>query len=889
MRKVIIAATALLVVGAVLLFLRSLGGSGASADRGIAATVEPREAGSSTGRADARRYRERPEDVGVRGTADAGSTPSLVEPPSEEDGVLELEVLAGGQPVPGASARLYWRGARDPNLNEVSWRLASTGLTNAQGRARLASRPGNYLVAVRAPGYGSLLRDVTRPFGEARTLLRLTLERGQSLTGRTVVHGTKEPLPLVELVLTAHGRMVEPWQRIEAPTEERVHTASDERGSFRVEGLAPGDYQLEARAPGHTLAVLRRVKVPTAGPLTVELKAAGVIEGFVVDAQGHPAAGAEVLVSGRVPEVTTTGAGGGFSVEVEAGEHTVSARRGTEAGALEQALIVSAGKTVRDVRIQLGPSAVLKGLVVARGTGAPVAGARVDVSPYGSSGDCGRAVTDDTGHFAVEHLAPGSYDVVVTAPGFAPLSRRALTVASGEHFSIELHLTGTGAVEGQVRDGAGQPIAGAQVLRTDLWGGSAEESPGEARTDAEGRYRLEGMPVGSSNLTARREGASLGVSQLVDVTEGQTTRADFTLEEMGTVEGRVRAVSGSLPDEPLVVVALVRSKSFRPADLRPIEVDESGSFRMTLPPGRYELRARHAELRGNGISEPEPVDVTARETARVELLWFGEAREKDRLRGVVLEPDGTPSPGAYVMVFPEGEPHATRQGTVADEQGHFSLSPPVQAAERDMRLRLLARSGGRMGELQGVKAGEQTLVVKLRPGASLRGRVVRAGGGEPVKGFTMTLQAQDVMSFPMGNGTWEFPGDRFELRDVPAEPVRVLVRTTDGAGGNALITPAPGVVTELEVPLKGTASVRGRVVDAVSLAPVGGALVFILEDRPMDPDKATAADGSFTLEGVAAGQRILLVVSGQDVERVPVTLEEGQAADVGDILLGKRE
>jgi hypothetical protein len=43
--------------------------------------------------------------------------------------------------MPGASVRLYWRGPRDPNLNEVSWRLASQGTTDDQGRARLASLP----------------------------------------------------------------------------------------------------------------------------------------------------------------------------------------------------------------------------------------------------------------------------------------------------------------------------------------------------------------------------------------------------------------------------------------------------------------------------------------------------------------------------------------------------------------------------------------------------------------------------------------------------------------------------------------------------------------------------------------------------------------------------
>ena len=113
------------------------------------------------------------------------------------------------EPSPGANVRLYAPGER----RETAWRLAGSGLTDAKGHVRLASGPGGYLVAVRAPGLAPLLRDVVRRYGESRTALRVTLEPAQSLTGRTVVRGTNEPLPLVEVVLTAHGRELEVWQR----------------------------------------------------------------------------------------------------------------------------------------------------------------------------------------------------------------------------------------------------------------------------------------------------------------------------------------------------------------------------------------------------------------------------------------------------------------------------------------------------------------------------------------------------------------------------------------------------------------------------------------------------------------------------------------------------
>jgi hypothetical protein len=828
------------------------------------------------------------EDVGVRGSADAGSTPTLAQLPSEEDGVLEVEVLAGARPVPGAGARLYWRGARDPNLGEVSWRLASEGFTDGQGRARLASRPGRYLVAVRAQGFAPLLREVVRPTGEARTLLRLGLEPGQSLAGHTVVQGSREPLPLVELVLTAHGRKLDVWQEAEAPAEERVYATSDARGNFRVENLAPGNYQLEASAPGHSRAVLSSVKVPAPEPLTVALLPAGIIEGFVVDAQGRPAAGAEVQLGGYVPQTVTTGQGGGFSFEVEAGEYLVSARRGSEAGALDKPLTVSAGRTVRDVRVRLGRAAVLEGRVVAQATQAAVAGARVDVSPFGRSGDSGRAVTDETGHFSVEALAPGSYDVVVSAPGFSTLSRRGLTVAAGERFTLELALAGTCGVEGHVINGQGQPMPGVSVLvgsrlSTEMGNGAAE-----TRTDSEGYYRLEGLEPGILQISARQEGASAGKSMSVEVAEGGTMKVDFTLEELGTVEGRVRAARGSLPTEPLVVTALAQGRVLEPVEIGNAEVEPTGTFRMRLPTGDYDLYLAVTDRRGVGVHATTEVHVEAGETVQTELIWQSEEPGGREIQGVVLEPEGVPSPGAFVTLF-IGEGEGVRGGLVAtDEQGRFTVSLPAgMEAEAEGRLGLSARNGARQGKLPDVTPGAGEVVIKLQPAASVQGRVVRASGQSPVRGFTLTVQARGLEHFPLDENIREFPGERFELGEVPAEPLLLVVHTADGARGDAVISPQPGAREVVEIVITGMASVRGRVVDGLTQEPLASVFVVLEGGSPVSKSATTSSDGSFSLEAVPPGNHTLIIMAGatREPEHRPVTLAESEALELGDILM----
>ncbi len=486
-------------------------------------------------------------------------------------------------------------------------------------------------------------------------------------------------------------------------------------------------------------------------------------------------------------------------------------------------------------------------------------------------------------------LAPGSYDVAVSAPGFSSLIRRGLTVAAGERFPVDLQLQGTGVVEGQVRDTSGQPVPGVRVVGGSRWGGRLGTPPAESLTNTEGHYRLEGLSTGRLYLTARREGSALGVSQPVDVTEGGTARVDFTLAETGTVEGVVHAASGSLPDEPLVVRAFSQERNrLGPPDIGQAELDRAGNFRMVLPPGAYGLNVSPAERRGALFTRSTPVRVEAGKTVRTELTWQSEPSGASGLQGLVLEPDGTPSSGAFVTLTTEDGSRGVRMMASADEEGRFAMSLLRMTDENPGRLTVNARNGGRGGEVQGVKPGEREVVVKLRPAAGVRGRVVHANGS-PVKGFTVGIQLQNRGPFPQGNNTWEFPGDRFELRDVPAEPVRLVVRTADGEGGEAQVSPtSAGAMAEVEVTVRATAGVRGRVVDATTKAPMTETLVFIEGERPSAPNEGTGADGRFNLEGVTAGERTLVIMAGgpfRHPERRPVKLVEGQVLDVGDIAL----
>ncbi len=813
---------------------------------------------------------EHPEGVGGPGAPEAGA-----------EGFLEVEVLEGERPIPGANVRLYERGGRDPNVGEVSWRRVASGSTDERGRLRLASGPGDYFVAVRAPDKAPGWRDVVRPSGEALTHLRVTLEAGHGLVGRTVVRGTGEPLPLVTLSFIPHGRKLEDWEAAEAPEEERVYATSDARGAFRVEGLASGAWALWARAPGHGQVFLRDVRVPATEPLEVALSRAGVIEGFVVDASGRPAPGAEVLVNGGYPPVVvTTGPGGGFSAEVEAGPHGVSARRGDEAGALDSPVVVAAGGTVRGVRVRLGAGARFEGRVVARRSGAPVVGATVHVSPAGEHGDSGRAVTDERGHYAIGGLAAGAHDVVVTAPGFSEFFQRGVTLAPGERFLLEAELSGVGAVEGTVRDAAGRPLEGVRVVVGERWWlESLSTTRPEARTNAEGVYRLEGLAVGQVLLSAHREGVDGGGSRYVQVQEGDTARADFVFEETGIVEGVVRVASGPRPARPLQVHALPRRAYDSPdqGSTGSTEVDASGFFRLVLPPGGYEVVADHPEEGGPRQREPEFVRVESGRTLRLELVLEEPEYPRGQLRGRVLEPDGTPSPGALVSGRGPTEEARLYFMVSADAEGRFETEAPSE-----IPLRIQAGNGGHLGTVEGARTGRE-VVVRLQPAGTLRGRVVRPGGA-PVRGFVLGLRAMNAQESLWAGYERRFSGERFEVKGLPGEPLMVEVHTEDGARGGTLVPFTPGASTELELVVRDTARVRGRLLDLEGRAPVAGVTVFVSSSLSVAPS-ITGADGRFLLEGLPEGEHTVGLGVNGDVKQLLVEVKEGQELDLGDMPL----
>ena len=216
--------------------------------------------------------------------------------------VVDLE----GRPVAGAS---IW--SISPQQKELA-RARSA----ADGRFRLGPMPWRERVDVWFEGEGSArgrVEGVAAFEGAGQDLGTLTIPPGTRVVGRVVgvdgraVAGAKVG---VEVRRRVHGHTTVPLQ---SPWD----LSSDAEGRFRSPPLPSGEGYLLIGSPGKA----RKWLGPRLMPGTAEVALGEVrledevpIQGVVVDREGNPAPGVEVVVDGNYEDSATTGPDGRFTL-----------------------------------------------------------------------------------------------------------------------------------------------------------------------------------------------------------------------------------------------------------------------------------------------------------------------------------------------------------------------------------------------------------------------------------------------------------------------------------------------------------------------------------------------------------------------------------------------
>lgn len=365
---------------------------------------------------------------------------------------------------------------------------------------------------------------------------------------------------------------------------------------------------------------------------------------------------------------------------------------------------------------------------------------RTDDSPFNFDRPALGVVTDEEGAFGLQ-LSDGHYAVSTFHPDYVDASET-LRVDGGPR-ALALTITPAGSIEGRVLARAtGQPIEGAIVSRSgEETGGFTVQGLGQdpVVTDAEGRFRLRGLPSGVVRLHAAARG--FATRQAVEVVLG-------VAEQVGGVE--------LLVDEALTISGFVVARGDEERGLQGVLV---GAF--SIDPGR--LYVASAPSAADGYFEifgvlPGGYTVGAIGEDALPNMLGASAQVRDQdVTDVLVVMDagvhlrGRVAPGVPAKISLRVDGEGMSIGTMmqsmsnmlvrarSDEQGAFDLHPVAEGA-----ITVVAEADdGSRGELA-VQVGEgdvDGLVIELRPRASVAGRVVDAHGG-PGSGLEVALVAK---------------------------------------------------------------------------------------------------------------------------------------------------
>lgn len=659
-------------------------------------------------------------------------------------------------------------------------------------------------------------------------------------------------------------------------------TTTDSSGQFRFSNVDAGtssSARLTARFKNLFPASLPAISIGSGEPSILQFMRVGAfVEGRVVQTgTRRPIVDAEVRAFPStswngglyVPYETTTNHDGRFRlIGLGTGNTRVVVRHADHSTA---ATIVNLSRQIAPLTIEM----IGRSQVQGRLFGEHVAGLELVLTTQAL--EIGRTVVDRSGRFAFPatySAGAATLEIADGAGSFLRSSGRAVFVNVEEAATtvLDLEVGPPSHLTGAVVDPDGRPLPGVEVSTARHRFAPRNPERLVTVTDADGSYRFDGLPAGSTDLLFEHPSYATVERTQDTPSPGETARAEtVTMLPPGAVRGRVLRSGSPMPG--VIVFAARGRNNSAVAVTGPDGRYELGS----LVPGQYRVMARYSTL---------PVAVS-KELAIVQSGGSAESIDLEfpsgrQIRGAVFDPEGIAIENAMIVL-------SGRTGAFAstDSSGTFAMEVPAGDAELQVfspDFQINVR------EVVGESAQTISVRMPLVSRGSVSARVLGLPSRRPVPIGVVRIRAIDPESSTWDENTRRQRSPRPQWVAMPSGRLQL---DTFPTGRAELVLHCPGFgpfVKEVDVDrrvrldlgtilLEPGATVRG-VVTGDDGAPVPGAIVHVGEEEDLFGDGArlqflTDPAGRFEIGGITPDATQLVVFSeGCSMRTVALRLPE---------------
>ena len=342
------------------------------------------------------------------------------------------------------------------------------------------------------------------------------------------------------------------------------------------------------------------------------------------------------------------------------------------------------------------------------------------------------ATTDVDGVFEFPAIASGSYQLTVDHSEFASRTPTSIEIPGGEG-EIDVGsttLTPGLQIEGLVVGPDRRPVAGALVSALHPYTAPTPAGEGSrtATTDADGRFRIGGLPDLLVDVGVQADGYA--ASHVKGVKPATNDVLEIELNRGAVLAGRVVDTAGDVVSGAMVILFSTGPgplTGFNRPDQQPVTTDADGRFRVELlSPGSWLASASaHTSAGRAGSTENVPIHLRTGEVREIELVLVS---HDALLVGVVTNHLGDPVEQAEVTVIAGGAPGGSSWQTSAGPGGRFRSGPVTAGDATIVASHPEYRQTVREITLD---PGTNEVSLVLEPGLEITG-TVRSADGQPI-------------------------------------------------------------------------------------------------------------------------------------------------------------